>query len=161
VRSVRARTCVGVFSVRLAGGVDAVTFACDATASPKCPARCVGGVLEWSCAALCRVGACSMGLDSCGIHGTLPAAIGDLRCAGLLTDLYAPLCNATQPSATRHNEAHCVATKPNDDDPLIGAAVITVVRACVHCVRCSDVRLNDIKGTLPAALSSLTGLTNL
>jgi hypothetical protein len=68
-----------------AGGVDSIAFTCDPAMSEKCPA---GGVLDWSCSAQCGEGkACDISLGRMGLNGTLPAAVGDLRCAGRITSL--------------------------------------------------------------------------
>ncbi len=73
-----------------AGEVDSVTFACDGSNE-----ACRGGVLEWSCSAHCNARsasgarACLMNLRSSGLNGTLPTAIADLRCVGLLANMYA------------------------------------------------------------------------
>jgi len=64
---------------------DSVTFECDGTTS-----MCADGTLTWSCSEKCTSpsSGCSMALSAVGLRGTLPAALGDVRCAPWITRLH-------------------------------------------------------------------------
>ena len=61
-----------------------MSFECDGTSS-----MCVNGTLTWSCSEHCTSpsSGCSMELLDAGLRGTLPAALGDVRCAPWITGL--------------------------------------------------------------------------
>ncbi len=67
-----------------AAAPDGVTFECDGTSS-----MCADGTLTWSCSEHCTPPSdgCSMDLSNAGLRGTLPAALGDVRCAPWITGL--------------------------------------------------------------------------
>ncbi len=67
-----------------AAAPDSVTFECDGTSS-----ECADGTLTWSCSEQCTSpsSGCSMELSAVGLRGTLPAALGDVRCAPWITEL--------------------------------------------------------------------------
>ncbi len=70
-----------------AAAPDSVTFECDGTRR-----TCANGTLMWSCSEKCTSctspdGGCSMELAYAGLRGTIPAALGDVRCAPWITKL--------------------------------------------------------------------------
>ena len=69
------------------GIADSVAFECDGTSS-----MCANGTLTWSCSAQCPSpsGGCAMDLSAIGLRGTIPAALGDVRCAPWITKLCDP-----------------------------------------------------------------------
>jgi hypothetical protein len=66
---------------------DSVTFECDGTSS-----ECANGTLTWSCSVQCNSpgSGCSMVLARAGLRGTIPATLGDVRCAPWITRLCVP-----------------------------------------------------------------------
>ena len=66
------------------GIADSVSFECDGKSS-----MCANGILTWSCSEQCTSpsSGCSMDLSAVGLRGTLPAALGDVRCAPWITRL--------------------------------------------------------------------------
>jgi hypothetical protein len=85
-----ARRCgrsLRLFRCDLAAAPDSVTFECDGTSS-----MCADGTLTWSCSEQCTSpgGSCSMVLSGAGLRGTIPAALGDVRCAPWITKLCVP-----------------------------------------------------------------------
>ncbi len=71
-------------AVGYAAAPDGVTFECDGTSS-----MCANGTLTWSCSEQCTSlsSGCSMVLSGAGLRGTIPAALGDVRCAPWVTRL--------------------------------------------------------------------------
>ncbi len=70
-----------------AAAPDSVTFECDGTSS-----ECADGTLTWSCSEQCPSpsNGCSMVLLDKGLRGTIPAALGDVRCAPWITRMCVP-----------------------------------------------------------------------
>jgi hypothetical protein len=79
---------LATYRAHLDGVADSVTFECDGTSS-----MCADGTLTWSCSEQCTSpgGSCSMVLSGAGLRGTIPAALGDVRCAPWITKLCVPL----------------------------------------------------------------------
>jgi hypothetical protein len=131
-----------------AGEADSVAFACDGSSK-----ACRGGVLEWSCSAHCNARsatgerACFMDLRSSGLNGTLPTAIADLRCAGLLAYMYAH-------APPRLFDASDVTRSSFVSVPEHNSAS-SQWRSKAACRRVSG---NRIGGGLPVQYSALTGL---
>jgi hypothetical protein len=75
---------LATYHAHLDGGADSVSFECDGTSS-----MCANGTLTWSCSAQCTSpsSSCSMELANAGLRGTIPAALGDLRCAPWISRL--------------------------------------------------------------------------
>jgi hypothetical protein len=79
-----------------ATGIGSVGFECDGASS-----KCVNNTLVWSCDDLdCAnpsyKNMCGMALSSQGLRGTIPAQLGDLRCA----DRIEFMCASAQPRVT-------------------------------------------------------------
>jgi hypothetical protein len=66
------------------GIADSVSFECAGTSS-----MCANGTLTWSCSEQCTSlsSGCSMELAMVPLLGTIPAALGDVRCAPWITGL--------------------------------------------------------------------------
>ncbi len=67
---------------------DSVTFNCDGTSS-----MCANdGTLIWSCSEKCTSPSdgCSIELSQAGLRGTIPAALGDVRCAPWIINMCVP-----------------------------------------------------------------------
>ena len=60
-------------------GPDSVVFQCDGTSS------CENGTLSWSCAMDCAGATCEISLRESGLRGSIPAGLGDVRCANQIT----------------------------------------------------------------------------
>ncbi len=75
---------LATYRAHLDGVADSVTFECDGTSS-----MCANGTLMWSCTEQCTPpsSGCSMWLAGAGLRGTIPAALGDVRCAPWITRL--------------------------------------------------------------------------
>jgi hypothetical protein len=75
---------LATYRAHLDGVADSVSFECDGTSS-----TCVNGTLTWSCSEQCTSpsSGCSMWLAYAGLRGTLPAALGDVRCAPWITEM--------------------------------------------------------------------------
>ena len=72
-------TCIHSLQRALFDGIaDSVSFECDGKSS-----MCANGTLTWSCSEQCTSpsNGCSMVLAGAGLRGTIPAALGNLRCA--------------------------------------------------------------------------------
>jgi hypothetical protein len=78
-----------------AAAPDGVTFECDGTSG-----MCANGTLTWSCSEQCTSpgSGCSMLVSNVGLRGTIPAALGDVRCAPWITKLcvHAAACFAAR-----------------------------------------------------------------
>ena len=74
---------LATYRAHLDGVADSVTFECDGARS----SMCANGTLTWSCSEQCPSpsGGCSMELSAVGLRRTLPAALGDVRCAPWIT----------------------------------------------------------------------------
>ncbi len=77
------------YRARLDGGADSVAFECDRT---QISSMCANGTLTWSCSEQCPsiFSGCSMVLTHAGLRGSIPAALGDVRCAPWITEMCVP-----------------------------------------------------------------------
>ena len=78
---------LATYRAHLDGVADSVTFECDGTSS-----MCADGTLTWSCSEQCTSPSkgCSMDLSAVGLRGSIPATLGDVRCAPWITRLCVP-----------------------------------------------------------------------
>ncbi len=78
---------LATYRAHLDSVADSVTFECDGTSS-----MCANGILTWSCSEQCPSpsGGCAMELAYAGLRGTIPAALGNLRCAPWITGMCVP-----------------------------------------------------------------------
>ncbi len=83
---------LATYRAHLDGVADSVTFECDGTSS-----MCANGTLTWSCSEQCTSPSrgCAMALSNAGLRGTIPAALGDVRCAPWVTRMCVPCGRVT------------------------------------------------------------------
>jgi hypothetical protein len=96
---------LATYRAHLDGIADSVTFECDGTSS-----TCANGILTWSCSENCTDGlGCSMDLSEVGLRGTIPAALGDVRCAPWITGMcvHAAACLLHSPAAPPTASCSC------------------------------------------------------
>ncbi len=96
--STRTRTharCIHAQRALFDGIADSVAFECDGKRS-----MCANGTLTWSCSVQCTSpsNGCWMELAGAGLRGTIPAALGNLRCAPWITRMcvHAAACLAAR-----------------------------------------------------------------
>ena len=69
-------------------GPDNVVFQCDGTSDASLrKGACVNGTLSWSCAMDCAGATCEISLSQSGLRGSIPAGLGDVRCANQITEM--------------------------------------------------------------------------
>ena len=110
---------LATYRAHLDGVADGVTFECDGTSS-----MCANGTLMWSCTEQCTPpsSGCSMWLAGAGLRGTIPAALGDVRCAPWITRLCVRCgrvpCRSRPPAGPLTRA--CSGSRLNDNTALSG-----------------------------------------
>ncbi len=103
-------------AVGYAAAPDGVAFECDGTSS-----ECANGTLTWSCSEHCTSsGGCAMDLSAAGLRGTLPAALGDVRCAPWVTRLCVRCGRAPNAPSRWAPDWGCFGSRLNQNPELSG-----------------------------------------